>query len=150
MYRASSAASSKILPIRASAYILSILNEQVGKGAMALYLHRRHGVPGWEVGSSMLFIMFCEFYYLLFWALIGWTISRDVLAGNADNAKLTDRLGKMDIQGPAAAEFIKDTLGINRVATIHGVLGDLLDTLGRPDEARLQWGRSLDLVAQHH
>ena len=27
--------------------------------------------PGWQVGSSMLFIMFCEFYYLLFWAMIG-------------------------------------------------------------------------------
>ena len=60
-----------ILPIRASAYILSILNEQVGKGAMALYLNRRDGVPGWEVGSSMLFIMFCEYYYLLTWATIG-------------------------------------------------------------------------------
>lgn len=60
-----------ILPVRASAYILSILNEQVGKGAMALYLNRREGVPGWEVGSSMLFIMFCEFYYLLTWATIG-------------------------------------------------------------------------------
>ncbi len=60
-----------ILPVRASSYIISILNEQVGKGAMALYLHRREGVPGWQVGSSMLFIMFCEFYYLLTWALIG-------------------------------------------------------------------------------
>ncbi len=60
-----------ILPIRGSAYILSIINEQVGKGAMGLYLHRRYGVPGWEVGSSMLFIMFCEFYYLLAWACLG-------------------------------------------------------------------------------
>ena len=60
-----------ILPIRASAYILSIVNEQVGKGAMALYLNRRDGVPGWQVGSSMLFIMFCEFYYLLAWATLG-------------------------------------------------------------------------------
>ena len=60
-----------ILPIRASAYIISILNEQVGKGAMAMYLNRRDGVPGWQVGSSMLFIMFCEFYYLLFWATVG-------------------------------------------------------------------------------
>jgi hypothetical protein len=60
-----------ILPIRGSTYILSILNEQVGKGAMALYLNRRDGVPGWQVGSSMLFIMFCEFHYLLLWALIG-------------------------------------------------------------------------------
>jgi len=60
-----------ILPIRASTYILSIVNEQVGKGAMVAYLNRRDGVPGWQVGSSMLFIMFCEFYYLLFWATVG-------------------------------------------------------------------------------
>jgi hypothetical protein len=64
-----------LLPVRASTYIISILNEQVGKGAMALYLNRREGVPGWEVGSSMLFIMFCEFFYLLSWALIGVTVS---------------------------------------------------------------------------
>ena len=63
-----------ILPIRGSAYILSILNEQVSKGAMALYLNRRDGVPGWQVASSMLFIMFCEFYYLLGWATIGVTL----------------------------------------------------------------------------
>jgi hypothetical protein len=60
-----------ILPIRASAYIISILNEQVGKGAMAVYLNRRDGVPGWQVASSMLFIMFCEFYYLLGWGTLG-------------------------------------------------------------------------------
>jgi hypothetical protein len=60
-----------LLPVRASAYILSILNEQVGKGAIAVYLNRTRGVPGWQVGSSLLFIMFCEFYYLLSWALIG-------------------------------------------------------------------------------
>jgi hypothetical protein len=68
-----------ILPIRASAYILSILNEQVGKGAIALYLNRRDGIPGWEVGSSFLFIMFCEFYYLLAWATLGWAVSADAL-----------------------------------------------------------------------
>jgi hypothetical protein len=68
-----------ILPIRGSSYILSILNEQVGKGAMALYLNRRYDVPGWQVGSSMLFIMFCEFYYLLMWATIGWASQGDAL-----------------------------------------------------------------------
>ncbi len=68
-----------ILPIRASAYILSILNEQVGKGAMAVYLNRRDGVPGWQVGSSMLFIMFCEFYYLLAWATLGVALRGDAL-----------------------------------------------------------------------
>jgi hypothetical protein len=60
-----------ILPIRASAYILSLVNEQVSKGAIAVYLNRRDGVPGWEVGSSMLFIMFCEYYSLILWAAAG-------------------------------------------------------------------------------
>lgn len=71
-----------ILPVRASTYILSILNEQVGKGAMALYLHRREGVPGWQVASSMLFLMLCEFFYLLSWALVGY-----LLAGEAAPAE---------------------------------------------------------------
>jgi hypothetical protein len=60
-----------ILPIRASAYILSLVNDQVSKGAIALYLNRRDGVPGWEIGSSMLFLMFCEYYSLIFWATFG-------------------------------------------------------------------------------
>jgi hypothetical protein len=68
-----------ILPVRASTYILSILNEQIGKGVMAYYLNRRDGVPGWQVGSSMLFIMFCEFYYLLTWACVGAALRWDRL-----------------------------------------------------------------------
>jgi hypothetical protein len=68
-----------LLPVRASAYILSLLNEQVGKGAIALYLNRTRGVPGWQVGSSMLFIMFCEFFYLLAWATLGYALLRDRL-----------------------------------------------------------------------
>ena len=68
-----------ILPIRASAYIISIFNEQIGKGAMAYYLNKRDGVPGWEVGSVMLFIMFCEMFYLLTWATIGFVFSREAL-----------------------------------------------------------------------
>jgi hypothetical protein len=68
-----------VLPVRGSSYILSIINEQVGKGAMGLYLNRRWGVPGWEVGSSMLFIMFCEFFYLMTWGTIGYAIAGDEL-----------------------------------------------------------------------
>ncbi|MEQ8407762.1 MAG: hypothetical protein RKH07_05760 [Gammaproteobacteria bacterium] len=64
-----------ILPIRASAYIISIFNEQIGKGAMAYYLNKRDKIPGWEVGSVMLFIMFCEIFYLLVWATIGFVFS---------------------------------------------------------------------------
>ena len=68
-----------ILPIRASAYIISLFSEQVGKGAMAYYLNRRHGVPGWEVGSVMLFIMFGEVFYLIVWATIGFAVSHNSL-----------------------------------------------------------------------
>jgi hypothetical protein len=68
-----------VLPIRASAYILSIVNEQASKGAIALYLGRRHGIPAWEVASSMLFIMFCEYYYLLGWATVGVLLQWDRL-----------------------------------------------------------------------
>ena len=68
-----------ILPIRASAYIISVFNEQIGKGAMAVYLNKRDQVPGWEVGSVMLFIMFCEIFYLLTWATVGFTLSRETL-----------------------------------------------------------------------
>ena len=64
-----------ILPIRASAYIISLFSEQVGKGVMAYYLNRRYDVPGWEVASVMLFIMFGEIFYLLVWASVGYIIS---------------------------------------------------------------------------
>ena len=68
-----------IMPIRASSYIISIFNEQIGKGAMAYYLYRRDRVPGWEVGSVMLFVMFCEVFYLLTWATVGYFVTSDML-----------------------------------------------------------------------
>lgn len=60
-----------MLPIRASAYILSLVNEQVGKGAMSLYLYRRHGVSAWEAISSMLLLGLMEIYQLLFFSSVG-------------------------------------------------------------------------------
>jgi hypothetical protein len=60
-----------VLPIRASAYILSLVNEQVGKGAMSLYLLRRYRVPGWEAVSSMLLLGIMEIYQLLIFSAVG-------------------------------------------------------------------------------
>jgi hypothetical protein len=60
-----------MLPIRASAYILSLVNEQVGKGAMSLYLYRRHGVPALQAISCMLLLGLMEIYQLLFFSSIG-------------------------------------------------------------------------------
>jgi hypothetical protein len=86
-----------VLPIRGSSFILSIVNEQVGKGAMGFYLNRRHGTPGWEIASSLLFIMFCEFYYLLAWATVGWALRR---------AELPPEFGLLPWLAGAAALFL--------------------------------------------
>ncbi len=107
-----------ILPIRGSSYILSIINEQVGKGAMALYLNRREGVPGWEVGSSMLFIMFCEFYYLLGWATTGWLLRRD---------DLPDEFGLIPLIAAGAIAFL-----VLFVLFFRGVLAPAAELRERP------------------
>ena len=60
-----------MLPIRASAYILSLVNEQVGKGAISLYLWRRYQVPGWKALSSMILLGMMEIYQLLIFSAIG-------------------------------------------------------------------------------
>ena len=60
-----------MLPIRASAYILSLVNEQVGKGAMTLYLLRHHKVPGWRALSSMILLGLMEIFQLLLFSAIG-------------------------------------------------------------------------------
>lgn len=60
-----------MLPIRASAYILSLVNEQVGKGAITLYLWKRHQVPAWQALSSMVMLGMMEIYQLLAFSAIG-------------------------------------------------------------------------------
>ena len=60
-----------VLPIRASAYVLSLVSEQVGKGAMSLYLLKRHRVAGWEALSSMIFLGLLEIYQLLMFSAGG-------------------------------------------------------------------------------
>ena len=62
---------SKVLPIRASAYILALVNEQVGKGAMSLYLLKTYQVPGWQALSTMIFIGIVEIYQLLLFSTLG-------------------------------------------------------------------------------
>lgn len=60
-----------VLPIRASAYILALINEQIGKGAMSIYLLRRYSVPGWQALSTMIFIGLMEIYQLLMFSSVG-------------------------------------------------------------------------------
>ena len=68
-----------VLPIRASAYILSLVNEQVGKGAMSLYLLRHYKVPGWQALSSMILLGLMEVYQLLAFSGIGVALNFDLV-----------------------------------------------------------------------
>jgi len=74
-----------ILPIRASAYILSLVNEQVGKGAMSLYLLRRYDVPVWKALSSMVMLGLVEIYQLLIFSAIGVLIYYDLVVQASSN-----------------------------------------------------------------
>lgn len=81
-----------ILPIRASAYILSLVNEQVGKGAMSLYLLRKHKVPGWEAISSMILLGVMEIYLLLTFSAIGSLLYPDLVAAASTQLPLQNIL----------------------------------------------------------
>jgi hypothetical protein len=60
-----------ILPIRATSYILSLVNTQLGQGGVAVYLHRRHKIPFWEVTGTVVFVAFIEIYQLALYSFIG-------------------------------------------------------------------------------
>ena len=60
-----------VLPIRATTYLLTLVNSPLGQGGVALYLNRREGIPFFEVASSVLFMMFVELYQLVFFSSLG-------------------------------------------------------------------------------
>jgi hypothetical protein len=60
-----------ILPLRAASSVLSLVSEPVGKGAVALGVHRRYGTPVGAAASSLAFVMVAEFLSLGSWAVGG-------------------------------------------------------------------------------
>jgi hypothetical protein len=60
-----------VLPIRATTYLLTLVNSNLGQGGIALYVHRRKEVPLLEVASSVLFLMFVELYQLTVFSSLG-------------------------------------------------------------------------------
>jgi hypothetical protein len=64
-----------VLPIRATTYLLTLVNSNLGQGGIALYLNRREGVPFLEVASSVVFLMFVELYQLVFFSSVGITFA---------------------------------------------------------------------------
>ena len=77
-----------ILPIRASAYILSLVNEQVGKGAMSLYLLKKYDVPVWKALSSMVMLGLVEIYQLLLFSALGVLLYYDLVVQASVNFPL--------------------------------------------------------------
>lgn len=60
-----------VLPIRATTYLLTLVNSNLGQGGVALYLNRRERIPLLEAASSVLFLMFVELYQLVFYSSLG-------------------------------------------------------------------------------
>jgi uncharacterized membrane protein YbhN (UPF0104 family) len=61
----------RVLPVRAAAYILSLLNTGLGQGGVALALYRREGVPFLEITGTLLFLAVLECCQLALYAAIG-------------------------------------------------------------------------------
>jgi len=60
-----------IVPIRASMYLLALVNTNLGQGGVAWYVHRIAKVPFLEVLSSILFIALMEVYQLFLFSTLG-------------------------------------------------------------------------------
>ncbi len=66
----------EVMPIRASMYLLSLLNSNLGQGGVAWYLHRKTAVPFLETLSSILFIALMEVYQLFLFSTLGVIVYR--------------------------------------------------------------------------
>jgi len=60
-----------ILPIRASMYVLALINTSLAQGGVAYYLHRKSGVSFLGALSSVLFIALLEIYQLFLFSTLG-------------------------------------------------------------------------------
>jgi Lysylphosphatidylglycerol synthase TM region len=74
----------EILPIRASMYLLSLINTNLGQGGVAWYLHRKVQIPFLEILSSILFIALMEIYQLFLFSTAGVVFYRPVSGGQAE------------------------------------------------------------------
>jgi hypothetical protein len=60
-----------VLPVRAVTYVLALVNSNVGQGGLALWLHRREGVPLLAMAGTFLFLAFVEIYQLVVYSSLG-------------------------------------------------------------------------------
>jgi len=60
-----------LLPVRAVTYVVSILNTNLARAAMALYLTRQLGTPFFQIASTVIFLTLLELTHLATWATAG-------------------------------------------------------------------------------
>src|ERR1700726_3913255 len=77
-----------IMPIRASMYLLALINTNLGQGGVAWYLHRKAGIPFLEVLSSILFIALMEVYQLFLFSTVGIVLYRSGSAGQTEIVRI--------------------------------------------------------------
>jgi hypothetical protein len=71
-----------LLPVRASTYLVSIVNTQLAQGALALYIHRRFMTPLGEIAGTVATLILLEVTQLVLFATVGMlAFPRDVPAG---------------------------------------------------------------------
>jgi hypothetical protein len=71
-----------LLPVRASTYVVSIVNTQLAQGALALYLHRRFLTPLAEITGTVVTLILLEVTQLVIFATVGMlAFPRDVPSG---------------------------------------------------------------------
>ena len=60
-----------LLPLRAASYIVSVLNTNAGRGALAVLVGRLLDRPFLQVGSTVIFLVLTEYTHLVAWATLG-------------------------------------------------------------------------------
>jgi hypothetical protein len=70
--------------VRAVTYLLALVNSNVGNGGLALWLHRREGIPFLAMAGSMLFLAFVEVYQLVLYSSLGVLLAGTTVPGLRD------------------------------------------------------------------
>jgi hypothetical protein len=67
-----------VFPIRATTYILTLLNTQLGQGGLAVFLHKRYGIPFWQITGTVLVLLLVEMYQLALYSFLGASLTGEL------------------------------------------------------------------------
>ena len=67
-----------VFPIRATTYILTLLNSQLGQGGLAVFLHKRYRLPLWQITGTVLVLLLVETYQLAAYSFVGASLTGEL------------------------------------------------------------------------